>query len=187
MNHVEMLVRLMDLKIKLAENKRAVPDYPEERAEFLAEIEVLERKLARCIIVFLLLLCPTMLSAQPNKPWYKDKKVWFVIAHSVGSSIAATHEAHQCRLRFGPAPCDGGYGEFRAREWVRFGSSIGLTALSLWGRHQDIKVWAAPSTAFSSYNTSVAVRQARIGCPAGQHFLEGTKFTCVTGPSEYPW
>jgi hypothetical protein len=118
-------------------------------------------------------------SAANGQPWYRDWKVWTVIGISLGSSIAATHNAHDCRLVNGIAPCDGGYGEFRAREILRFGGSAGIVGVGLWGRHQGFKEWAIPALGFAGYNASVAFRQSRIGCPAEEHFLYGTKFTCV--------
>lgn len=131
------------------------------------------RKIIGCFIV--LFLAPT----SPAKPWYKDWRALTVVGISLGSSVAATHEAHACRQRFGPAPCEGGYGEFAAREGLRFGMSAGMSALSLWGRHEGFKEWPVWAAGFGAYSTYVAVHQTTIGCPVGEHFLYGTKKTCV--------
>jgi hypothetical protein len=44
------------------------------------------------------------------------------------TSLLATNAIHNCRLRFGVGGgCpDGGYGEFKAREAMRFGFSVGM-------------------------------------------------------------
>jgi hypothetical protein len=123
------------------------------------------------------LLLVTIPEAQA-KPWFKEWRVWTAVGISIGSSIAATHAAHECRLRFGPAPCDGGYGPFKAREGMRFVTAAGLSAVGVAGARMGFKETMAPSLAFAGYNLRVAVRQGSVGCPAGQEFVYGTKFTC---------
>jgi hypothetical protein len=127
-------------------------------------------------LAILFLLATGSLQAQP---WFKDWKSWAVIGASIGSSLAATHNAHDCRTKFGPAPCDGGYGEFKAREIARGVTSIGMTSISLWGRHQHFKEWSLPALGFAGYNASVAYRQTQKGCPAGEEYVYGTKFSCT--------
>jgi hypothetical protein len=117
-------------------------------------------------------------SSVDAKPWYKDWKAWTFIGISLSSSAAATHWSHECREKFGPAPCQGGYGAFAAREGVRFGTAVILTGHGLWGRREGYKDWAVFALGFAAYNTSVAYRQTLVGCPAGQEFVYGTKFTC---------
>lgn len=123
----------------------------------------------------------------PDKVWYKDWKVWAVIATSKIASGLATKEAHDCRVRNGPGPCEGGYGPFKAREFVRLGASFGFDIIGIWGRHMGIKEWALFPVGFAAYNTSVAIRQSRISCPAGEHFLYGTKSTCVENENYNNW
>jgi hypothetical protein len=147
------------------------------------------------ILAVLLAICPVSIMAQnaapplpvvkTHKAWYKDIRVWTVIGISLGASAAATYEAHECRLRNGIAPCDGGYGEFKAREIVRAVSTVGEDAIALGMRHQDIaaKYWLPVALGFPAYNTYVAVHESLKGCPAGEEFLYGTKFTCV--PENY--
>lgn len=111
----------------------------------------------RLLILFLLIALPCK-----ARPWYRDWKAWAVIGASVGSSIAATSQAHHCRVHYGPAPCDGGYGEFKAREITRGITSLGMVSFSLWGRHQGFHEWAAPALGFAGYNTYVALQQSRV-------------------------
>jgi hypothetical protein len=111
--------------------------------------------------------------------WYRDPKALAVGVAVMGSSAAFSLEAHECRKQFGISPCYGGYGEIRARDWLRAGTSAGMFGLSLWGRHQGFKEWALPALGFATYNGIDAYRQTIVGCPTGQHFLYGTKFTCV--------
>lgn len=98
-----------------------------------------------------------------------------------------THEAHTCRVQFGPAPCAGGYGEFGAREGLRFGTSALMSGLSWYGYKQGYKDWFLPAVGFATYNGISAYRQTLVGCPSGEHFLYGTKFTCVDNYSENSW
>jgi hypothetical protein len=141
------------------------------------------------LITLLLLVALVTLVALPvgAKPWYKDWKVWAVVGVSLGSSLALTHEAHECREQFSPAPCAGGYGEFKAREISRGVTSLGLVGIGLWGRHIGIKEWATPALGFATYNGIAAYRQTIVGCPSGEHFLYGTKFTCVDNYVEQTW
>lgn len=129
-------------------------------------------------LLALLLAITIIAPAVSAEPWYKDKKVWGMIGGSIGSSLMATYEAHKCREKFGPAPCQGGYGEFKVREIARLTTSVGMDAISIWGRHQGFKEWPIWGVGFASYNTYVAVHESQIGCPAGQEFVYGTKFSC---------
>jgi hypothetical protein len=138
--------------------------------------------MASCTII-LLMLAP----ACPARPWYKDWRVWVVTGVSLGASLAMTHTSHECRITFGPAPCDGGYGGYKAREIVRGVGSLGLVGIGLWGRHIGVKEWAVPALGFATYNGIAAYRQTIVGCPAGEHFLYGTKFTCVDNYVESSW
>jgi hypothetical protein len=115
----------------------------------------------------------------PDKPWYKDWKPLSVLGLAVGSGIANIKETDGCRARVGISPCNGGYGALTARNYLNLGASVGFAFISIWGRHMGFKEWAAPSLGFSTYQTYEAVHQATIGCPVGQHYLYGTKYTCV--------
>jgi DNA-binding CsgD family transcriptional regulator len=134
------------------------------------------RNLSR-ILALSIALC-LVSSSVDAKPWYKDWKVWLVVGVSLGSSAAATHWSHECREKFGPAPCQGGYGAFAGREGVRFGTSAVMSGLAIWGYREGYPEWWVPAVGFGGYNTYVAIGQTRVGCPAGQEFVYGTKFTC---------
>lgn len=142
---------------------------------------LLFRKLIASGLLLGLLIWPVSIEA---KPWYKDVKVWVILGIGIGASAAATHWSHECRVKFGPAPCDGGYGEYRAREGARMVGTLGMDALALWGRHEGFKEWPIMALGYPAYNTYVAAHQSRIGCPTGEHFLYGTKDTCV---DNYSW
>lgn len=129
----------------------------------------MKRYVAILVIAFLF---PQIITA---KPWYKDWKAWLVIGASIGSSAAVTHFGHECRRQFGPAPCAGGYGPFAARESVRMGVNVGLTGVGLGLRHDGDKAWPVIPLGAIAYNTVVAFRESRVGCPAGQEFVYGTK------------
>jgi hypothetical protein len=159
-------------------------------------------KLVRLILILSLALLPTLTLAQAqggdvtpiapvktHKAWYKDWKVILGLGISIGASGAATYEAHECRLRVGVAPCDGGYGEFKAREIVRFAGTVGEDAIALGMRHQGFafKYWAPVMFGFPAYNTSVAIRQPLISCPTGEKFLYGTKYTCIPDSTKPTW
>jgi hypothetical protein len=101
-------------------------------------------------------------NAEPRHHWYKDKTNWALLAVAVASSLYATHEIHNCRTRNDLIHCpDGGYGEFRAREELRGGTSIGLAFLSIYGREHWRNGWKdellndMPTAAFSSWNVIV--------------------------------
>ncbi len=134
------------------------------------------------LLVSFLLLAGTLSAEPPSKPWYKDWKVWAVIGTSIASSAVATKEAHDCRMRpnAGISFCQGGYGEFKARESVRMGTSLLLDGIGIWGRHEGYKEWPSFALGFTGYNTYVAAQQAGIGCKAGTWPVWGTKYNCVT-------
>jgi hypothetical protein len=115
----------------------------------------------------------------PEKPWFKDWKPLTVLGYAVGSGVANIVETNGCRARVGISPCNGGYGALTARNALNLGTSVGFGFLSILGRHWGFKEWAAPSVMFSTYQTYEAVHQSTIGCPAGQHYLYGTKYNCV--------
>jgi hypothetical protein len=126
-------------------------------------------------------------AVKTHKAWYKDAAVWVLLGITVATSLAATHEINNCRAQNGVAPCDGGYGEYKAREIVRMAGTVGEDAIALGMRHAGFgfKSWAPVMFGFPAYNTSVAVRQSQIACPSGEHFLYGTKFTCVDNYDEW--
>lgn len=136
------------------------------------------RKLILAILLTLGLTAPMQ-----AKPWYKDWKVLTVIGVSLAADAVATHEIHECRLREGVAFCDGGYGEFAAREVVRAVSTAGEDAIALGMRHdgQAFKYWAPVALGLPAYNTYVAYDETLKGCPTGYWPLWGTKFTCTNG------
>jgi hypothetical protein len=118
--------------------------------------------------------------APKRRPWYKDLASLLIAGSSLGASAANTYESHECRMRkdAGIAFCNGGYGPFAARQGINFGTAVLMTGLSLWGRHEGFKEWAAPSLGFTAYNTYEAVHQSQIGCPAGTVPVYGTKYNC---------
>jgi hypothetical protein len=150
------------------------------------------KKPAKAAVCLLLLFSPVLLSAQAapaakSKVWYKDWVTWAVIGFSLGASAAATHFSHECRVKYGVAPCDGGYGEYKAREIVRGVGTLGEDAVALGMRHAGFKFkeWAPVAFGLPAYNTSVAYRQTLKGCPAGEHYLAGTKYTCTSSSWGY--
>lgn len=81
---------------------------------------------------------------------------------SVGASLFATHEIHDCRLRNDLPHCpDGGYGEFRAREELRGGVSLTMASLSVYGREHWTNGWRdelindSPAILWAGYNVKV--------------------------------
>lgn len=141
---------------------------------------------SRALLGIALCLAPGA-SAGPRtwKEVLKDPRVWVVAGVSMASSIAATIEINHCRKRpnAGIAFCDGGYGEYKAREWVRNVGQAGMVAFSMYGRKQGYPEWFVPALAFAGYNISVAVRQSELGCKAGFEPVYGTKYNCQ--PSNY--
>lgn len=141
------------------------------------------------VAALILLYSGTMLAQEPDAKHGKFATAvlwipqhWRPIAATVfvmGSSVAATHWSHECREKFGPAPCEGGYGAYSAREGVRGGMSLTMDLMSLYGRKKGYKEWLLPAGAWGVYNVYVAAHQAGIGCPTGEHFVYGTKFTCI--------
>lgn len=121
------------------------------------------------IAALLLLLLPTVASAEPRHHWYKDPKNWMLIATSIAASAYATHEIHDCRMRNDLIHCpDGGYGEFRAREEIRLGGALGMAALSIYGREHwsghwyDKYVNDTPVILYSGYNVRVGIADHRV-------------------------
>lgn len=136
-------------------------------------------KAATLFLTFL--LAASSLSA---KPWYKDPKAWALIAINQLAAGTEIYSASACRHKNGIGPCQGGYGEIRARNGLNLLTAGGTSALSLWGRHMGFKEWFVPAAGYAAWNTYEAVHQRLIGCPAGESYLYGTKFTCVeTYPS----
>ena len=124
------------------------------------------RVLARLVVITLLV--PLGVLAEPAAPrhhWYKDWKNWALIAGSVAASAYATHELHRCRSRTDLENCpEGGYGPFRAREFVRLDASLGMAALAVYGREHWHGAWIndAPVIAWAGYNVAVGVRDERV-------------------------
>lgn len=104
----------------------------------------------------------------------------------MASSASATYEAHECRERknAGIAFCEGGYGEFAAREGVRAGVSFTMAMMSLYGLKHHYKEWALPFTGWSAFNIYTAIHESQIGCPVGTHPVYGTKYNCSPN---YSW
>jgi len=132
----------------------------------------------RIIAVILLFVVPVA-QAEPRKHWYKDPKALLIVGAALASSAIATKMAHDCRVRNGEGPCNGGYGAFGGREGVRFGFTAGLTALSLGMRHDDLKGWPAFALGVTAFNLTEGLKDNYKSCGPGRHFLEGTKSTCV--------
>ena len=118
------------------------------------------------IILILALLVPGVAEA---KPWYKDWTNYLRIGIAAGSSIYATREIHHCRQRNDLIHCpDGGYGAFKAREGIRFGASMGIAAVSVYGHGHWTHGWKnalvndLPVGAITGYNIRVGyVNQSR--------------------------
>jgi hypothetical protein len=122
----------------------------------------------RQAIAILLLLAVPVAQAEPRKPWYRDWKSLLVVGAAVGSSIAATHEIHDCRLKGRIELCPGGgYGPFAARQGARAGMTFSLVGVSLGMRHRSWKEWAVPSLIATGINTAEAVHAAVTKIPAG--------------------
>lgn len=130
------------------------------------------------------LLFAASLSAQP---WYKDWKVWRMVGTSIASSAMATREAHDCRMRknAGIAFCQGGYGEFAARESIRMAGSLALDGVGILGRHWGIREYTIFADGWSINNTRIAAQQAGIGCKAGTYPEYGTKYNCLPDWGNY--
>jgi hypothetical protein len=128
------------------------------------------RILARILPLALFVALPACVCGQSLSPappaarhhWYRDRVNWAILAVAVGSSLYATHEIHACRQRNDLIHCpDGGYGEFRAREELRGGVSLGTAILSIYGREHWRGGWRnellndAPVAAWSGWNVAV--------------------------------
>lgn len=123
-------------------------------------------------LAFVLLLAiafPAHVYSEPRHRWYKDWRNWALIGVSVAASGFATHEIHACRQRNDLIHCpDGGYGEFRAREELRLGTSLGMAALSVYGREHWKHGWKnalinnSPVIAISGYNLAVGLSDRRV-------------------------
>jgi len=117
-------------------------------------------------LALLFLLLPGLAVAGPRKV------VLHVLTDFVlpaGSSVAATHYIHTCRQQFGiGGHCpDGGYGEFKARESIRFGFSVGMGQLShYWRKSEDDRFhwdWLLPTAGATTWNTVTAIQAATHG------------------------
>lgn len=120
------------------------------------------QKLSKVLILSLIL--STNLTAEPKHHWYKDKKNWFLIGVAVASDFYATHEIANCRARNDIQHCpDGGYGPFKGREGIRYGTSAGMVILSIWAREHWHGGWKtellndAPVMLYSGYNFRVGI------------------------------
>jgi hypothetical protein len=120
----------------------------------------------------IILLCMLAVPVQA-KPWYKDLKVWAVIGAATGSTIALSKTTNDCRARLGPEPCFGQYGEPAAMRGVNIVGTAGMTLISLWGRHEHIKAWAAPALGMATFNGIEAFKQTHATCPAGENPVLG--------------
>lgn len=109
--------------------------------------------------------------AWPPKPLVKEKSVvlrrgklfqLFVYAAPIAASAIATHEANECRVRNGVAPCAGGYGGFAGREGLRMGVAVLFSGLSWYGHRAGFKEWSGPALGYAGFNTVVAVKESRV-------------------------
>lgn len=114
--------------------------------------------------LILLLLLPSVAEAKPH--WWKHWQNWVAGGLVIGASAAATHEAHECRLRLDIASCAGGYGEFKARESVRFGMGAVAAGMTIYARehHFGKETWV-PTIAYTTWATEIAVRQGTMTGP----------------------
>ena len=116
-------------------------------------------------ILAALVILPAAVEA---KPWYKDWKSLVVVGAAVGSSLAATHEIHDCRLKGRIELCPGGgYGPFPAREVARGAMTFSLVGVSLGMRHASFKEWVLPSLVATGINTAEASHAGLTKIPAG--------------------
>ena len=107
-------------------------------------------------------------AAVDAKPWYKDWKSLLVVGAAVGSSLAATHEIHDCRLKGRIELCPGGgYGPFQAREAARGAMTFSLVGVSLGMRHASFKEWVLPALVATGINTAEAAHAAVTKIPPG--------------------
>jgi hypothetical protein len=126
------------------------------------------KKLISLVALFCLLSVPVQ-----AKPWYKDWKVWLVIGAAAGSSIALSKTTHDCRARLEPGTCFGEYSEPAVIRGLNIAGTAGMTAISLWGRHEHIKEWAVPALGMATFNGIESYKQASATCPAGQNPVMG--------------
>jgi hypothetical protein len=137
-----------------------------------------------CVLVAVLLVVASPVDA---KPWWKDWKCWLAAIVNEGAAVASIYSASACRHANGIGPCQGGYGEIRARNAVNLFGAAGTTAIGLWGRHIGVKEWFAVPAGYTAWNTYEAVHQRLIACPSGEHFLYSTKKTCVDNYADDAW
>lgn len=109
----------------------------------------------------ILVLAVALLLAIPAqaKPWYKDWKVWAVLGAAAGSQIALDKTVYDCRVRSDVGYCFGQYSEHKAIVGINIGGTVGMAAISLLGRHKGFKEWAAPSLAFTVFNSAQSYHQ----------------------------
>jgi hypothetical protein len=122
----------------------------------------------RITAIALLLAVPLSAQAEPKKPWWKDWRSLVVVGAAVGSSLAATHEIHDCRLKGRIELCPGGgYGPFPAREAARGAMTFSLVGVSLGMRHASFKEWVLPSLVATGINTAEAAHAGLTNIPSG--------------------
>lgn len=122
------------------------------------------RTLARTLT--LILIFPLLAAgAPPHRHWYTDWKNWALIAASLAPAGYATHEIHDCRMRNDLQHCpDGGYGPFRGRESIRWSLSLGMAAMSVYGREHfhGALLNDAPVAIWGGYNLGVGIADHRV-------------------------
>lgn len=138
-----------------------------------------------------LLAILTLAGNAEAKPRVADKKFWVMAGLAVASSIATTQSIHRCRQDHGIGPCiGGGYGEFRARETVRFSLTGGLVVASYFWKRIDSESgtkhsfwWTLPLGAIAVNGGTIARNQLRTfgppELPRGKCFIGES---CVKGP-----
>src|SRR5216684_1956808 len=116
----------------------------------------------RKFIILFLLFAP---SAEAF-PWKKVAELTVNFGLTAGSSLLASKAIYDCRVKFGVgAGCpDGGYGELKAREGLRFSFSIGMGTLGhYWHKSEDDRKhwdWLLAPAVPIAINT-VAIIQAK--------------------------
>jgi len=114
-------------------------------------------------LALIFLLAASTVNAKPHH-WYQSKMNWTLIGAAAGSTLFATKEIHDCRLRNDLIHCpDGGYGPFHAREGLRGGISIVTAAMTIYGREHWTQGWRnelindSPVAVWSSWNVAVGL------------------------------
>lgn len=114
-----------------------------------------------------LVICSSAASAEPKHHWYKDKKTYVLLAVVVGSSLYRTRSISACRARNDLQHCpDGGYGPYRQRETIVWGTGAGMLALSIYGNEhwhgwKNALINDAPVAVISGWNIGVGVSNQR--------------------------